>query len=113
MEDDWPTQHWSQPDDPNAPPPSLGGIIFFIGGISFMGALMVFIGFVDGDGEALFWGELPPSSRPCYDQQNDAEGRVGNPTKHFDVQKGLAWWTKRGTFDEPAAPADVRPRVKA
>lgn len=56
MEDDWPTQHWSQPDDPNAPPPSLGGIIFFIGGISFMGALMVFIGFVDGDGEALFWG---------------------------------------------------------
>ena len=56
MDDDWPTQHWSQPDDPNAPPPSLGGIIFFIGGISLMGALMVFIGFVDGDGEALFLG---------------------------------------------------------
>ena len=56
MEDDWPTQHWSQPDDPNAPPPSLGGIVFFIGGISLMGALMVFIGFENRDGEALFWG---------------------------------------------------------
>ena len=56
MDDDWPTPHWSQPDDPNAPPPSLGGIIFFIGGISLMGALMVFIGFENRDGEALFWG---------------------------------------------------------
>ncbi len=56
MEDDWPTQHWSQPDDPNAPPPSLGGIVFLFGGISLMGALLVFIGFVDGDGEALFLG---------------------------------------------------------
>ena len=56
MDDDWPTQHWSQPDDPNAPPPSLGGIVFLFGGISLMGALLVFIGFVDGDGEALFWG---------------------------------------------------------
>lgn len=56
MDDDWPTPHWSQPDDPNAPPPSLGGIVFLFGGISLMGALLVFIGFVDGDGEALFWG---------------------------------------------------------
>ena len=56
MDDDWPTPHWSQPDDPNAPPPSLGGILFLFGGISLMGALLVFIGFVDGDGEALFWG---------------------------------------------------------
>ena len=56
MDDDWPTPHWSQPDDPNPPPPTLGGIVFFIGGISLMGALLVFIGFVDGDGEALFWG---------------------------------------------------------
>ena len=56
MDDDWPTQHWSQPDDPNAPPPSLGGIVFFIGGISLMGALMVYISFVNRDGEALFWG---------------------------------------------------------
>lgn len=56
MEDDWPTQHWSQPDDPNASPPSLGGIVFFIGGISLMGALMVYISFVNRDGEALFWG---------------------------------------------------------
>lgn len=56
MDDDWPTQHWSQPDDPNAPPPSLGGIVFLFGGISLMGALLVFIGFVDGDGEALFLG---------------------------------------------------------
>lgn len=56
MDDDWPTQHWSQPDDPNAPPPSLGGIVFFIGGISLMGALMVFIGFENRDGEALFLG---------------------------------------------------------
>lgn len=56
MDDDWPTQHWSQPDDPNAPPPSLGGILFLFGGISLMGALLVFIGFVDGDGEALFLG---------------------------------------------------------
>ena len=56
MDDDWPNSHWSQPDDPNAPPPTAGAIIFFIGGISLMGALMVFIGFVDGDGEALFWG---------------------------------------------------------
>ena len=56
MDDDWPNSHWSQPADPNAPPPTAGAIIFFIGGISLMGALMVFIGFVDGDGEALFWG---------------------------------------------------------
>lgn len=56
MDDDWPTPHWSQPDDPNAPPPSLGGILFLFGGISLMGALLVFIGFVDGDGEALFLG---------------------------------------------------------
>jgi len=56
MDDDWPTPHWSQPDDPNAPPPSLGGIVFLFGGISLMGALLVFIGFVDGDGEALFLG---------------------------------------------------------
>ena len=55
MDDDWPTPHWSQPDDPNPPPPTLGGIVFFIGGISLMGALMVFIGLVDGDGEAFFW----------------------------------------------------------
>lgn len=56
MDDDWPNSHWSQPADPNAPPPTLGGIVFFIGGISLMGALLVYIGFVDGDGEALFWG---------------------------------------------------------
>lgn len=56
MDDDWPTPHWSQPDDPNAPPPSLGGIVFFFLGTSLMGALLVFIGLVDGDGEALFWG---------------------------------------------------------
>jgi len=56
MDDDWPNSHWSQPADPNPPPPTLGGIVFFIGGISLMGALLVFIGFVDGDGEALFWG---------------------------------------------------------
>ena len=56
MDDDWPNQHWSQPDDPNAPPPSLGGIVFLFGGISLMGALLVFIGFVDGDSEALFLG---------------------------------------------------------
>lgn len=56
MDDDWPTPHWSQPDDPNPPPPTLGGIVFLFGGISLMGALLVFIGFVDDDGEALFWG---------------------------------------------------------
>ena len=56
MDDDWPNSHWSQPADPNPPPPTLGGIVFFIGGISLMGALLVYIGFVDGDGEALFWG---------------------------------------------------------
>ena len=51
-------------------------------------------------------------SLPRDDQQNDAEGRYGNRSKS-DVQRGLAWGTKRGTFDEPAAPADVRPRLKA
>ena len=56
MDDDWPTPHWSQPDDPNPPPPTLGGIVFLFGGISLMGALLLFIGFVDDDGEALFWG---------------------------------------------------------
>jgi hypothetical protein len=56
MEDDWPNSHWSQPNSPNASPPSIGGIVFMILGLSLMGPLMLFIGFVNDDGEALFWG---------------------------------------------------------
>ena len=56
MDDDWPNSHWSQPDDPNASPPSPGGILFMILGLSLMGPLMLFIGLVNDDGEALFWG---------------------------------------------------------
>jgi len=100
MEDDWPTQHWSQPDDPNAPPPSLGGIIFFIGGISFMGALMVFIGFVDGDGEALFWGScllLPALVMISKTMQKVVMAIVPNPM------------SREALFGEPSVAPSMNP----
>ena len=80
-----------------------------------MGALMVFIGFVDGDGEALFWGFASfflYSLRHFSPSVNAAENLVGNRIK-TDVQRGLAWGTKRRTCDEPTARADVGTRLKA
>ena len=96
--------------------PSLGGIVFFIGGISLMGALMVFIGFENRDGEALFWGIclLLPLLIAALLTVSKTLQRVSLAIVSNTVpQRGLVWGTKRGTFHEPTAPADVGPRLKA